>query len=68
MSDTEPVRVNKKELRKQKEAKRAEAEAEAKRSEKQKKILYYRTVSFPVYADDWPTGEIRYANHKSIKF
>lgn len=66
MSDTEPVRVNKKELRKQKEAKRAEAEAQ--RKEKEKEILYYRTVSFPVYADDWPTGEILYANHKSIKF
>ena len=65
MSD-EPVRVNKKELRKEKEEKRAEEKAklEAKRSE----ILYYRTVSFPVYKDDWPRGEVSYGHHKSIKF
>ena len=34
----------------------------------QNRILYYRTISYPCYENDWPTVSIKYKHHKNIEY
>jgi len=58
--------VNKKEFREKKEKEREERLKQ--KIENENNIRYYKTISFPVYNDDWPTVEVSYTKHKNLRF